>query len=586
MQGDMQRRLGGWLGNLVLIATVGGCGLFWTSQGGGGMPVELVDEESRLLVEDTVDTEASAVTLPDPGPFTIETPSVDGGTARVEPRSTLYGRDDFVVITALPTPGSRFVGWSGDLAGGSNPTTVNMSADLVVTPMFTSDAAVTVQAIGEGQVIADVSLDDTSIGDSITFTAIPAEGRVLQSWITDPAVAPGWWSTEWDYRLPLAITTVSAQTDALASVTVDFGAALDSLGEDGAFDPGSIRVIEVDADGAIVAPIVPFEYQPDPTDDTTGTLRVVLAGDSLAGQTRGFHVYFDTIFGGHVPVASASRVTLTEGDVWNTLPVSRIDAGSTTYYFDPIGGGLAGMVDGEGNDWISWNPTDGADGRLRGIPNAVLPEGLMQPGGQGSATTVTWAGPLTTELTVDTAGGAFRSVWRFSEHGVSVTVDTIARPYWFLYQGTPGGSLDLDTDVVVRSTGEVTSARTAWTGDLAGTEWLAVADPGLGRSILLTSHQDDTATDSYDAAGAMTALGFGRSGSDAQLSTVPATFSVALVESAEVADLGAVAADMLGVTLGAIVGQAETFDTGLVADPSITITLTGDVSVQAVFETG
>ena len=41
MERDTQRRLGGWLGNLLLIASVGGCGLFWTSQGGDDQSVSL-----------------------------------------------------------------------------------------------------------------------------------------------------------------------------------------------------------------------------------------------------------------------------------------------------------------------------------------------------------------------------------------------------------------------------------------------------------------------------------------------------------------------------------------------------------------
>ena len=584
MERDTQRRLGGWLGNLLLIASVGGCGLFWTSQGGDDQSVSLVDEDGRLEVDDSEDDEPSRVTLPDAGPFTITADEVEGGAVIVEPDASLYGRDEVVTITAVPTPGSRFTGWTGDLAGKPNAVVVNMSADILATPTFTSDAVVTVQPIGSGRIVADRPLDDLSIGDTVTFTALPDDGRELQSWITDPAAVPGWWSTEWDYRAPITVTSTAVQRDALISVAVDFQAMLDTIGDDAPFDPDSIRVVEVEPDGAIVSPIVPFEFQPSGIEGV-GTLRVQLDGDTAAGQARSFHVYFDTIFGGHVPVAAAERVSVTRDELWNGLAVTRIEAGGTTYYFDPAGGGLAGMVDADGNDWISWNSSEGADGRLRGIPNAVHPQGLMHPGEGGSTTSITWTGPLTSEFVVQSANGRWRASWRFSEHAASMTMESVDGPYWFLYDGTPGGALELDTDIVIRSTGESTAARTSWSGDLVGAEWLAVADPNVGRSILLTNHQDDAAVDSYDPLDTMTVLAFGRVVTDPSLTAVPATYSVEFVESIDGADLAAASGQTLGA-FTAVTGPPETFESGVVVDETLTVTLTGDMSVQAVFRTG
>lgn len=584
MQGDMQRRLGGWLGNLVLIATVGGCGIFWTSQGADDAPVALVDGDSRLVVEDTVEDEPSTVTVPDAGPFTVVAAEAEGGTVLIEPSASSFERDEFVTITAVPTPGSRFAGWTGDLAGNPNEVVVRMSADVQATPVFTSDATVTVQAVGGGRVVADVPLTGLSIGDTITLTAVPDEGRQLQSWIAEPAAAPGWWSTEWDYRVPIAVTTPAATNNAIAAVELDFRTMLDSLGDEVDFDPDSIRVIEVDAGGAIVSSIVAFEFQPS-VDESTGTLRILLEGESQAGQIRGFHVYFDTVFGGHVAVAPTERVSVTPDEVWESLSMIRIEAGESTYYFDPRGGGLAAMIDADGNDWISWSTASRADGRFRGVPNAVFPDGLMHPGEGGSTTVVSWAGALTTELVVETDDGLWRATWRFSEHAVSMTMDVADGPYWFLYEGTPGGTLDLDTDIVVRSSGESTTAATAWSADLAGAEWLAVVDPALERSILLTNHQDDTAIDSYDHLETMTVLGFGRSRTEPLLTAAPATYSIEFVDSIAAPDLAAAS----GLTRGAanaVVGSAETYETGVVADEILTVTLAGDMSVQAVFGAG
>ena len=68
--------------------------------------------------------------------------------------------------------------------------------------------------------------------------------------------------------------------------------------------------------------------------------------------------------------------------------------------------------------------------------------------------------------------------------------------YWFLYEGTPGGTLDLATDLVVRSNGTQTPAADKWTGDLAGPEWAYFADPGVNRAFFAASHSEDSVVDS------------------------------------------------------------------------------------------
>lgn len=83
--------------------------------------------------------------------------------------------------------------------------------------------------------------------------------------------------------------------------------------------------------------------------------------------------------------------------------------------------------------------------------------------------------------------------------------------YYLIYEGTPGGALDLTTDLVTKSDGTTAAANVSWTGDIPGDEWVYFTDPSLDRSLFVIHHQQDEIVDSYttDAGGKMTILGFG-----------------------------------------------------------------------------
>ncbi|MEZ5218834.1 MAG: hypothetical protein R2715_20140 [Ilumatobacteraceae bacterium] len=65
-----------------------------------------------------------------------------------------------------------------------------------------------------------------------------------------PPAARPWWDTAWRYRVPVeAATGAFARTDDLAEVDLDLAPVL--AGE--SLDPSSLRVVELDADGAVLA---------------------------------------------------------------------------------------------------------------------------------------------------------------------------------------------------------------------------------------------------------------------------------------------------------------------------------------------
>jgi len=117
------------------------------------------------------------------------------------------------------------------------------------------------------------------------------------------------------------------------------------------------------------------------------------------------------------------------------------------YYFDKAGGGLSRMIDSDGNDWINfkkepWGKVpESAASAFRGIPNAVF---QGEDGGCGHPGFDQCISELEGENLIRTKSksGKWEWTWEFKEDCAVLTVvktDT-TRNYWFLYEGTVGGS--------------------------------------------------------------------------------------------------------------------------------------------------
>jgi uncharacterized repeat protein (TIGR02543 family) len=75
--------------------------------------------------------------------LTTNVSPANAGTISLDPPGGVYTAGQVVTITAQANSGYRFVSWSGDVSGTSNPTTVVMNANKTVTANFesTSDTA-------------------------------------------------------------------------------------------------------------------------------------------------------------------------------------------------------------------------------------------------------------------------------------------------------------------------------------------------------------------------------------------------------------------------------------------------------------
>jgi len=378
------------------------------------------------------------------------------------------------------------------------------------------------------------------------------------------AAAPdaGWWDARWPYRVAVDVDAGGfARNDKVADVGINFTDLLNAVGQAEKFDPDSIRVLEVDGN-AIVDEAVPFQFDRasdfNPNTNAAGTLVILLTGATAADETRHYQVYFDIIGGGYDVPVFQERVTVGNLTDAYGFTAFRIDNDHGRYIYHKTGGGFSALIDASGKDWISWNTNPKAAGDYRGIPNMVHPNdgGYFHPGRANVNSTLTRRGPLKATIRSTSTDGLWTTQWEFYPDAARLTVIKIAagKAYYLLYEGTPGGKLDLTTDLVVRSDGTTTPASQSWAADLVGEEWVYFADPGLGRSLYAYHNVDDDKIDSYAPDGAdMTIFGFGRNGNSRLLTEAGQQMTIGLVDETALAGVSAAmyaAVRPLGVTLG------------------------------------
>ena len=108
------------------------------------------------------------------------------GNGSVTPASgTTFNDGDMATLTATPDTGWEFVGWTNDASGSTNPLTITMDADKVVTATFRRiTRTLTINITGNGS----VTPPNGSIyndGTVATITATPAAGYQFDGWSGD-----------------------------------------------------------------------------------------------------------------------------------------------------------------------------------------------------------------------------------------------------------------------------------------------------------------------------------------------------------------------------------------------------------------
>jgi len=377
-----------------------------------------------------------------------------------------------------------------------------------------------------------------------------------------------WKNNNYKYRTLIRVGAAGyVRQDKPIEVEIDFSRLLRRLGKSDSIDLKRIALYEQRQEG--LSPIL-FQFDLNSRTDAKGTLTFTLNGKTQPNQVRRFALYFGSrnVSGTNESLSVANPVSTRKIDEHEGQESYRIVAQNAVYYYHKHGAGFASLEDRDGNDWLSYNPgvgpksQSGSGGKYRGTPNMGHPEGYCHPGNEVSDTSIISTGPIKVTLESRSHDGKMNCRWDIFSHYARMTVLKMRLPYWFLYEGTPGGKLDMRTDKCIRVHGKdsiVTGVDEKWQGDIQtseGLEWLAFADPRVGRALYIVNHEDDEAIDSYWPMNQeMTVFGFGRLGLNKYMRAIPAHFTIGLIDSTDTGQIKAAvnnACQPLNINLGPV----------------------------------
>jgi putative heme-binding domain-containing protein len=256
-----------------------------------------------------------------------------------------------------------------------------------------------------------------------------------------------------------------------------------------------------------------------------------------------------------LPAVRASEVTM-----YGEMDCYKVETPSATYIYGKRGAGFVSILDKDGRDWVSYRPGGKARGEYRGLPKCGQPIKFFHCGyGYGQYKT---ENPFSSRVTVrqadrvriesETRDGKTACRWDFYPDHATLTLLRIDLPtFWFLYEGTPGGTLDAERDFVIRPDGRRTTLDQAWSQVVP---WVCFGASETPLGFVCVNHQDPEPgeADSYvswplrrdEADGSfrdMTVFGFGRKGHEQLIQHIPdlkrspARYSIAFVDRAEYA---------------------------------------------------
>ena len=205
---------------------------------------------------------------------------------------------------------------------------------------------------------------------------------------------------------------------------------------------------------------------------------------------------------------------------------------TATYYYDKSGGGFSRMLDSNGTDWINyknepWNiyPASAASA-YRGIPNLVFrseDSGAGHPGHDKCTSAKLNNHTIITE----SISGKWQWRWDFFEQYAQLTmlgIDSL-QPYWFLYEGTPGGIFKPEDQYFGNNTGgPFTVTPDYYNGDqlFDHWHWFYVGAKNRDPTLFMLQLKRDDLSDTFsylgnsdlgiDADDGMVVFGFGRAG--------------------------------------------------------------------------
>jgi uncharacterized repeat protein (TIGR02543 family) len=118
--------------------------------------------------------------------YTLNVQAVNGTVVK-NPNLTAYNSGAIVQLTATPSTGYTFTGWSGDATGSLNPLSVTMNANKNITANFALiSSGFTLNVVANnGSVLKNPDMVSYSSGASVVLTATPNSGYTFTGWSGD-----------------------------------------------------------------------------------------------------------------------------------------------------------------------------------------------------------------------------------------------------------------------------------------------------------------------------------------------------------------------------------------------------------------
>jgi len=191
-----------------------------------------------LLMDSNKSVTATFTEIPEPPEYSLSVNIIGSGIVTVN-GSSPYIAGSVVVMTAYPSDGWTFAGWSGDVTGMANPELLLMNSNKSVTVTFTK-----IPAIIESCDMAGAKKDTFMVGDDVYANGTGYQPRATYdiyvvedvTWVDGMAIPP---------RVPGTTTTVTTDTNGNIPPTLLWSSPL---------TPGKYDIlVDVDGDGLYYA---------------------------------------------------------------------------------------------------------------------------------------------------------------------------------------------------------------------------------------------------------------------------------------------------------------------------------------------
>jgi uncharacterized repeat protein (TIGR02543 family) len=209
-----------------------------------GNPIGLGDSVSANVVYSPFYLDAAKSTL---SIYTLTVHADHGAVTKLPDQST-YDFGMSVTLTATPATGYHFTGWSGALTGSTNPSTVVVYSNHVVTANFAIDTLSIAATAGANGVITPSGATTVTYGSNQTYSITPSIGYVVAEVLVDGISAGA--VSSYTFTNITASHTISASF-VISSVTVTSNGTGGGDWNNGTTWVGGIKPRSIDA--AVIA---------------------------------------------------------------------------------------------------------------------------------------------------------------------------------------------------------------------------------------------------------------------------------------------------------------------------------------------